>query len=897
MKNKRGVFFSTDALVALIIILLAITITFPIIKYYNYETSIQTDLMKVLTNLKIGDINNNYVKELINEGKITDLNKSVLEQIGEFYSRDTGSAKTLANEILSKLNLDDNKDNIGLWFDGTLIYSKNTSSLENSKNIIVERQEISGIHEGGNVTGFSARSYLTGSLQTKYFYFGGYYGEGNISMRVDYHGNLTGVNMEITSNKNFSIYINGNGPYGSFGSSSEFIPQEFPLDAYMTYFNSGENIVKIVPNSGINNMSITGGFIKITYNTLDNYEENTEYNFPGIEGIINIYDGFYVPGNLNYMNISLHYNSNATIFLNIGNITVYRGNSSGSNTTVNINNTILSGLLNYNMLSMKTIPLRLGLNNISYVLSGKKDADVFSVNDISGSMGDCAIYGSVTAYNCTYDCCKNSGGTSCSGGRTCSYNNISCSSNECGNCPSGHQYESHHQIIQYQQQICIQTKLDLSKNATKLFIDSILNNSKDRIGLVGYSTSALDLDYQALSNNNVSLKNKVDSWSSGGGTCICCGINKAVNNLITNSSSDKFRSIVLMSDGQPTYYCNGFNDFNGSGTRGDSTGGTENTNDIQWAINASCNAWNNYGIKVYTIGFGSDVDNATMQAIAACGNGTYYFSNVSELANIYQQVANDIIQGSYNEQTVYVNGNYSTKLYPDSYIQFNYSRNSIPYGLITTFEKKFSDDYYGNFSIPENSKIIEAKVATYSGPRWTSNVEVNNYSIYNLSLYGTDFIKLGDPYLIYIPNSVINTTNLVKLNTGISIQNITLGSSSNKILYTIFNNMTSYNSTIYTVAEGCIWNLTFEDNTNSIIKVPKNYSGTNTCFYKPGDISVENENDAIEVTVLSLLRLLDIDSNGKLDTKLDENNLEIGVSQISGIPYSWSTEVQIRRWG
>ena len=83
------------------------------------------------------------------------------------------------------------------------------------------------------------------------------------------------------------------------------------------------------------------------------------------------------------MRLSLHINSNHSIFLNIGNTTVFNSSSAGEQ-TITKENAELSTLLNYNFLSEKTIPLRLGIS----VYSGAAgNVDVFSAADISGSMG------------------------------------------------------------------------------------------------------------------------------------------------------------------------------------------------------------------------------------------------------------------------------------------------------------------------------------------------------------------------------------------------------------------------------------------------------------------------------------------------------------------------------
>jgi hypothetical protein len=908
--NKKAAFFSADALIALVIIFMTLAVVYPTIRYSNYETPIQSDVTNVLSTLKIGEINKSCVNDPINgliaKGNITDLNKTLLEQIGEFYVKDSDTAKALASCILLDLNT---TENIGIWYGNICVWnSTNLTGYNNAKNVIVDRQTISGIIEGKNVTGYSASSYLSSSAQTKYFYFGGYIGEGNISMNISYTGNLTNIMMEITINNDFNVYVNDiySGHYEN--STSEFIPKKYEgnnsLDKYRSNFHSGNNILKIVGDDYNNsNIHITGGYIKITYNN-DNasmYEGPSRYYFPGIEGMINLYDGFYIPGQLNNLSIFLHLNSNFSTFLTIGNVTVFNNSTLGSDARFNISDSYLSSILNYNLLSNKTIPIRLGIENISYTAGGEgKDVDVFSVNDLSGSMGDCVTYYT----RCTYYCESphNPSQHTPSNRKRCDVNSSSqCAGTICGTCSSG----NNHSYSTDTSSNCYKTKLDLGKDATNSFIDLVLNKSTNRVGLVGYSTSALESNYHSLSNDNVSLINKVNSWDANGGTCICCGINKVVNKLITESTADKFRSIVIMSDGQPTYYCNSFDDFDGSGTRGDGTGATENADDIKWANDSACNAWKNYGIKVYAIGFGSDVDVSTMRAIAACGNGSYYYSDVSNLTNVYNQIAGEIIQASYNEQAIVYSGNISSILYPDSYIEFNYTKTTaIPYGLITTSEKQFSDSYYGNFSIPKDSRVLDARVVSYSGPRWTDNVLINNNSFYNLSYYGSSYVKLGDPYSINIPVSLVNISdnniNIIKVSTGVSQNNFTEGSLYNKIIYTLLRNMTSYavnSSQIYSVAEGCIWDLEFGNSDKITMSIPKSYIGTNHCYYNSTGQAIANDQDAIEVAVLNLLKLLDVDPNdGKLDVEFPEQNLGIGYSQISGIPYGWSTEVQIRRW-
>lgn len=829
--SKKGVFFSIDALIALSIIFLSILIIYPMATTQKSEDLIQNDLIKVLSSMKISEINNSYVQSLIASGKITDMDKSLLEQIGEFYITDINVAKTLAQSMISSI---DAKENIGIWYGSTLLASRNISTFEDANNIIIGRQIISGIKSGDSVTGFSARAYFTSDFQTKYFYFGGYVGEGNLSAKIDYNGNISDASMEIAIDKDFDVYIN-NIYSGSYTKSiSDTYPKNYNLST--DNFISGTNLIELRGDY----LSISGGYIKINYNANIQYETDSKYQFPGIDGIINLYDGFYIPGALNNMEIFLHFNSSRPIFLSIGDTKIFNNITNGEE-NIALTNSYLSSILNYSELSKKTIPLRFGMENASYIFNITKNADVFSVTDLSGSM-DASCSGASPWYCCwTNDCSIQS---------TCE---STCSGT-------------------------LEDKLLAAKNANNIFIDAVLNETENRVGLVGYRDSADDEDYHILSTDNASLKNDVNAWYANGGTCICCGINKAVDELVINSHDQNFKSLVVMSDGEANRECA----RQGTGSA------------VQDAIDAACDAYNDHNIIVYSVGFGNGAEESTLEAIADCGNGKYFFSDVSELNEVYGQIAQDILDASYSEQTLEITGTYNSILYPDSYIKFNHTKEKVPFGLTTVLEKSFDDKNSGNFKLPENSTIIETRVISYSGSKWTNEVKINNNSIFNLGDYETEYLELGDPYSINIPNSFIEQSNNITLNTGLSSYNATGGSIANKIIYYIVKQFSTYSS-ISSSAEGCVWDIDFEDDSNLTLNIPSNYSGINYCYYQFAKQEY-NSNDAIQQATYELFEILDFNSNYKLDIKFDEQNFNVGSSQITGIPYDWSTEVQIRKW-
>ena len=232
------------------------------------------------------------------------------------------------------------------------------------------------------------------------------------------------------------------------------------------------------------------------------------------------------------------------------------------------------------------------------------EVDVVSVSDLSGSMRDCQ--------GISNNCCSNTlqgvfQNPHCYSIPT-SYVNL-CSS-QCG----GTLFDG----------------LNSSQNANKQLIDILFQNPIDdnMVGLSAYNTTIVSAFSSVLTNDNSSLKTKVDLWQARGGTCICCGINDAKNKLL-DSSEDRPKTIIVMSDGEATIRCN-------SG-QGDAK---------QDAINSACNASSEISnLIIYSIGLGGSVDQITMESLAQCGNGKYFSaSEVEDLISIYETLAEQIIQ-------------------------------------------------------------------------------------------------------------------------------------------------------------------------------------------------------------------------------------------------------------
>ena len=234
------------------------------------------------------------------------------------------------------------------------------------------------------------------------------------------------------------------------------------------------------------------------------------------------------------------------------------------------------------------------------------EADVISVVDLSDSMRSCN--------GVSQNCCQNTLG-----------GQFYLTSGSSGDCHGTNLAEN----------TCISTcygtwvdRLSSAKEANKELINELSQLEGSRMGFVGYNTNVDNSASIDLTNDVTQLNNTIDSWQSGGSTCICCGINEAVKRLQQQSSDDRAKKIIVMSDGEANVRC--------------PAQGTPNA--TQDAIQASCDAITELGnLTVYSIGFGGDVNEETLLGIANCGGGKYFSAiNVSELIDAYRSVAQEI---------------------------------------------------------------------------------------------------------------------------------------------------------------------------------------------------------------------------------------------------------------
>ncbi len=285
-----------------------------------------------------------------------------------------------------------------------------------------------------------------------------------------------------------------------------------------------------------------------------------------------------------------------------------------------------------------TLAIRKNNEKVKYVgteiITGTQPVDIISVVDLSGSMLPQCMDLKVNGYANKKKCCNSLGGN--------------------GIFPSPPTDDCLNIINQNLQSVCEgqlckgkwANKILAAKNANKAFINPVIEaNSNNRLGLIGYSTKVLAANVLDFTNDKSALNSKIDSWSSLGSTCICCGILAAGDKFLKQSPKNKPKAMILMSDGIASEKA----DCLKMGNVGDlNNDGLLNRN-RDYAINASWNVSNMISnLVIYTIGFGDqanpeDLDEETLKLIAQYGNGEYSYANINTILETYKSVTDKII--------------------------------------------------------------------------------------------------------------------------------------------------------------------------------------------------------------------------------------------------------------
>ena len=961
----KGIVFSLEAIMAIsLLIIFAIVISFigttSFIQHQTYERFHYSsqDAVELLTKTKVSFVVDKFpaIKDLKERGILRDedLDKSLLDVIGSLWVN--GSVEEARNITESILNLTV-PENLGyeVSMDGTSVAKRDkpVKSL-----LSVSKTTVSGYAIGKPVEGYTARAYLEkilGKNTASYFYFGGFVGQGNLTAiirDIPLDASISSIYIEGSFGSNFTLYINKSF-CGIFNKSSTGY---FAVDSFL--ITDGNCLNKInkgygnetafdfnFTSSDINLKFIGGGYIKVTYDTTEFASPRSNvyrYYFPGIYGLINLYDSFYLPGTLNEtlgMRIHLHYYNNLTaggvgvpMFLNIGGIEVNRTNATHEQiidlSFENISEKFGGKDNLIRNVSNRTVPIRFGSEEFQ-AYGGVGLADAVLITDISGSMNSDDVvcnksweistrsYEGIYAirnkligdnrYACIY---RNV--TLISGGNISFWWRVSSQANSdyllfCLDLPtcslstytqriSGsigwtnvrvNLVSGNHEIrwcyakdgsgsggsdVGYVDLILVNDsrgtifredfedtvldgwyfssnvayfycrRLEVAKDVDFVFVDTVLNVSGNRVGLVSYNTTVSST--HSISNDSTTLKGNISQYVAGGCTCISCGINRAIQ-MLNAVSEPRFKGMLVMSDGYANQCILG---DNGCQFAPKPPGCPDNSSRDYppklEAINMSCEA-RRLNYTVFSVAFGNGADRETLQKIAcwncsACPpnadpsnpncwigqvtlpNGSTadcravryaQSNNYEELKKIYKEFA-EYFAGAYVTQRMNITGgvSLSNALYPDSYIEFYYQPEAKEeYGEISLKVETNPFGCNGTFLIPSQVKVLDIIRTSYSSDFWSRKVLVNNsennwQTVWSLDSFGSNYVYLGDPFQIQFSPSRIKSgeNNTIGLILGLGPTNTSgICSSRDRTIYTAsFKSYTTYSPIVFPYLEG-----------------------------------------------------------------------------------------------
>lgn len=358
VKNKKGIFFSVDAFLALAIIVAVLVLFYPSFHRTYFREDIHYDLLNSLSSTKVAEINNAYVQSLIAQGLVKDTNKTLLEQIGEFYAENSTLAKEFASSILNDVIVE---ENIGIWFDDELVASKNSTSFEDSHEIDVAQQVISGIQKGSPTRGYVAKAWLDsisgkstimevrGDLMCgrwKTYSWGDYCGtaETKITYSFDMPSNMTVEKAYWLVEPSWvgqptDLFVNGQ---EIFNGEINY----FEIFDITDYILPGKNYAVLNGETGGDD-GASHIFIKYTTSQLDTFPESDKFPFNTVSGKSILYHekSIFIPSRINNMEVVLNVSRDTSLSIRKGSTIINIGTKTPSRNQVNFSNSDITNAL------------------------------------------------------------------------------------------------------------------------------------------------------------------------------------------------------------------------------------------------------------------------------------------------------------------------------------------------------------------------------------------------------------------------------------------------------------------------------------------------------------------------------------------------------------------------
>ena len=530
----KGMYFTLDAIFGAIIIVTAVVLLLTFSQHDQDTSQLQqtsSDAITILNTLTMGELNSTLTSQVL-ATNLTNANDTVLRAIGVLWATNNSLAQPFTAEVLSTFFP---RYSYAVFAEGDLLANRTFEPQSAAVVVSTAKQQVSGVAPGRPVTGNTASAFLKkieNKTTSSYVYFGGFVGQGNITELLTgvpsdvNNSSIRAVILELDTQVPFTLQING----ASCGyyipvALGNLTPDQWLINTCFDKFLPGNNTIGLVFNGTLDQSYVSGGYLRVQYNTNqqtdDPYASPKVNPLPGIQGIVNLYDSFYVPGNITSMNIYLHYLANHTgglanntFYLTIGNTTVFSDNTSNTTQSLMLTDVNLT-TLNYSTISQRSVPIRLGFQNLSFSATYSGNANVMVATDVSGSMA--------WRMDWCLDQCNNTNtcpGIPGSGAAACTGVNRLCNDSSLNNSDTN--------------------RVSVARCLDKQFVGDILNLTGNLAGLVNYSTSTLNV--VPLTTNLTLLNRSINGYINLSSTCICCGIKNATAQM--NSSINKTTAIA-----------------------------------------------------------------------------------------------------------------------------------------------------------------------------------------------------------------------------------------------------------------------------------------------------------------------------------------------------------------
>lgn len=532
-EGLRGMVFSLDAAFALMLLFLVAGGFFlysfsapavPAVEQTLHDNA--GDSVAVLSRIKVADVRREPpVRALFDSGVLGSgsLDQTVMQLLADLWAsgdaQNLSRAQGLSDHFLSRFF--SNRVNYAVFASNQSISLRSPSGYYDVA--AVSHGVVSGVSASRTLEqGCVSRAFIQkirGRQEQAFAYFGGFAGQGNLTAvvkGVPFGANITEVYLEANAGSNFSLFLNGVncGLLNKTGQWHDVDRWWFNASSgsFCIYaaLNGSDNLFYLnFSGANVSQKYIGGGFVRLTFLTDELTPVSSgslRHYFNGVDGVINQYSSFFVPGMVTNVSGRLGLLNNYSTFLVVGNKTVFQDNGTDAFREVRLSDENFSAVFdNYSEISLKTVPLRLGVQG-RFASSGFGNADVVLITDVSGSMISRMDSGS---------------------------------SGVARQCNDPLLFDSSTQ------------RISVAKCIDKNFVQSILSGSGNRVALVSFDDDIMN--HTSFSTDAAFLNRTIDSYRAGGATCIACAVNKAYDLLLQDSTESRLRQVVVMSDGVANY--------------------------------------------------------------------------------------------------------------------------------------------------------------------------------------------------------------------------------------------------------------------------------------------------------------------------------------------------------